>query len=503
MDQGQTNGMFSTAKKPLAGSAVTNYTTPTASPFITAKYPTHQSAYLAPNDLHSYYYTQPEHTLTSSNKENSLQTREDLFKSRELDNLSYELKSNANLKDELVTRIKSLSAENDMLMAEMQRFRRINDNLKSQHQGLVSTNQNERLFDVEALVQQRDYFQSEYQRLIKQVQAQESFHHSKHDVSIAVNEYKKDVQSLKQSHQGDTNRLNQTIATLQLENSGLKNLRHTLESQLESMKDLKREHEALQMKAARIEAENTTLINKYDALNAALKTQSSRSEKLEAEHKVRLTQVAQENEMLKTRIVEMANAEATKTVVIGVEIDRLNSIIENLNRKIRKLEEDGGSSIENLKFKFKEGFESQKKTFEAQFGELELRFIAADSMLQSKNEENQRLILENEEFEKELAHWKDRYQLIESSHKYLVDAVDKMRFNNQIDLNISIAEEEGGKQERMSVEGKSMLKEANYFKEKSFMLEMRSLMFIFEIERLQALTVSTLNNSENQESLNK
>ena len=499
MDQGKFFGTSSMAKMPYTGFNSSNYITPTHSPHA-GKFFSYQAAYLETVDPNSNYHHSSQHDFSlTSPKDTSLKTRADTMTSKEYENLQYELKSNLNLKEEILAKIRSVAAENERLMAEMRGLRQINNELRSQVQNPDAPSLRESAFDVDAVIKQRDYFQAEYQRVVKQLQKQDSFNASRSEIDAASNEFRKDVAALKQAHQGELTRLNQTIATLQLENTGLKNLRNTLEAQLEKFKDHKRENETYQTKLLKLETENTALKNKIEASNAILKSQSDEFEKIEAEYKNRLRQTSQESEMLKNRITEMSTVEAMRTVLLGIENERLHGIISELYQKIQKIEWEEGNSVETLKSNMHEALEHQKKAFEKQFKDLEARFIEVDTMNKARGEEIQKLKFESEEFEKELEHWKERYRIIENSHRYLVDAVDKMRYNNQIDLNVSVCDDEGGKEEGVSVDAKNLLKEANFYKEKSFALEKRSVLYMIEIERLQSLLAGLLKKNETQE----
>ena len=436
----------------------------------------------------------------SSPKERSLINHRDSLETRTTQNLQRELASNANLKEELLTKINTVSAENEKLMAELQEMTRLKYDLKTLSQETKFTIQNQGSVTLELAIKQRDFFHAEYKKIQQALQKQEALAAAKIENEIIANELKRELSFLKSSHQGEIKRLHQTISTIQLENEGLKNLRTVLEGQLESLKNVKREHADMKSKVAQMERENTGLRSKLQAVNQALEARTEEFNRAELEFNTHLREADQEIQEIRAQIGEAMNLGNMKAVLFSIENERLWNVINSLQGKIQVLEQSQREKSHEYEIELeniKTTAENQISSFVLRNKELETRLREIESLNKIIAEKNEKLLFENNEQQKELEHWKERYRMLEGSHKYLADAVDKMGYTEAIDLNISFVSENGIQKEKgVYMDPNLLVKEVNFFKEKVFSLEKQIVLLMIEIERMQTLLISKQQQTE-------
>ena len=217
----------------------------------------------------------------------------------------------------------------------------------------------------------------------------------------------------------------------------MRNLRNVLEAEIEKLKNTKKDADQYKEKLARLEVENVSLQNQIEAINSMTKSKVEEFQRLEAQYKSQLNEKNGVLQALRDKLTDLEGALGMQTVLYAVEIERLHNVIDALYGKVGSLEQGLEQTTEKMNEelqKQQEAYEHERKANANQIKDLNNELSDRDSLNKKMKEETDGLRLQVSELEKDIEHWKERYKIIESSHKYLVDAVEKLRYNNQIPL---------------------------------------------------------------------
>lgn len=339
-----------------------------------------------------------------------------------------ELADRTSQKEEMMNSIKRLKMENEYLAQQMNNAIRINGELKQTNSEAPSASL---ALELESVKRQRDFFESEFRRVSRDLtESSENKGQASIEVHKAASDFKKEANTLKLQYQGDIKRLNEIVDTLKLENNGLRNLRGILEAEIEKLKDLLRESEQLKEQLSKIQIENLNLKNQFEVLTSNLKTKNEEYEKMEAQLRAVSTEKNHIAQSLKEKQTEVGVSFCMKLVLANVEIERLHSVVEQLLNKIVNIEQKYGEDLKRTEEEFRSLIESQtaeRRRASDEIAELQKAFEEHDFSKQKLKDDAERMQLQVIELEKDVLHWKERYRIIESSHKYLVDAVEKIR----------------------------------------------------------------------------
>ena len=397
-----------------------------------------------------------------------------------------EILASMNFQEELYSKLKNVAAENETILDEMKEITRVKQEIQLLAQEIMNPDLKDTVFKLHSVTKQKDFFEAEYRRVLRELHRREILISSRIENTSTITELQKELAELKFQSQGEINRLNQVISTQELEISGLKNLRDVLEVEVARLKNIEENYDSANAKLSRLEVENIDLKNKVEASNLLLKSAITEHEGIEAGYQSKLRELAQEIQVSRQQLAEASNTGDIRFVLIAAENDRLHNVINNLYEKINHLEEQQINTADSQKAEVErlqgtlEQLESKLKDFEAQSADdnLKLKTLVA---------EFDKLRTENTELVREVNHWKDRYKMIENSHKYLVGAVDKMRAHNVVDLSVTVLEDGTTACEGLAINGENLFKEANFYKAKAFNLEKRTILLMIEIERLQSV----------------
>lgn len=349
----------------------------------------------------------------------------------ELSEMRKELSDQTLQREEMISSIKRLRIENEYLAQEMRDMNRVNSELK-QHSS--ETHNASLPSELETIKKQRDFFESELRRV-----NHDHFKNPEHKGQINIendrttSELRKEINGLKLQYQGESKRLNEIIATLKLENNGLRNLRGVLEAEIEKLKDALREHEQFKEQLTKFQIENLNLKNQSEALVVNIRAKNEEFQRLEVQLKSILNEKNSMAQNLKDKLTETEISFSMRAMLTNIEIERLHSIMDQLLDRVFSLEQKSSEEVRRMEDELKSLRESQvaeRKMALDQIKELQKALGEHDCTKQKLNDDIERMELQISELEKDVLHWKERYRIIESSHKYLIDAVEKFRTNS-------------------------------------------------------------------------
>ena len=300
----------------------------------------------------------------------------------------------------------------------------------------TSPSKRDLIMQLESVKKQRDYFETEFRRTVRehhekslrssQIQGPESYGETESDL-------RREINAMKVQHQGETKRLNETITTLKLENAGLRNLRNILEAELESLKNVRQQADLNRDKIARLEVEIATLKNQAETADSLLRSKNEEFRGLETQYKAQLNEKNDVIQELREKLNQAEFSESMRSVLFSIEVERLHNIIDDLYNRIDGMKQTLDNEIQNVRDEYKVQLEAKDAELKASQGRIkEIEWAVSDEQTANKKlrEEVNRAKLQESELEKDVEHWKERYRIIEGSHKYLVEAIEKMKAGN-------------------------------------------------------------------------